>query len=385
MSVLQFPLSKFGTVDGAVKMLTHNSVFISSPLDLNDSFEMRPQWTQDHQNGDQASRMERDRTIANFPIYAEVSGKIQQIGNMPTPPAGDENEFNPKMKVEDQYGIAEGYNYPVARYLHETYRVLSLVENVIDTHQQLQRSHEGDVLMWAHYADMFQGVAILLDPEQFPNGLENPNGRLGFPINYRPERVSMPSWIYRYLSIDPSPLLHPDAVEALDKAMTTLLTTKSERWNYERELRMLYPMDMITTLEKFPEIEDRCPDCKANGTPFEKCATHTYRDAVHITGDAIVGIIFGPEVTSDSLSKIAPILREKRYEHLKLYRSSHNGQEYRMDYIEDSLDDIEIFQREFTNKVGLIKKHIKYAPDDSTSMMRFAAQKTVNLNQRRSS
>lgn len=48
-------------------------------------------------------------------------------------------------------------------------------------------------------------------------------------------------------------------------------------------------------------------------------------------------------------------------------------------------DDIEIFQRDFTDKIGLIKNHIKYAADGKRSMMRFAAQKTVNLSRRRSS
>ena len=384
MPIPQYPLCKFGTVDGAIKMLAHNCVFISSPMDLNDSFEMRPQWTQELQDDNHVFQAEKEHMLAEFPmIDATDPGNLKIINPKKAPRKAEPNEFNPKISVDQGYGLAESHNFSVAQYIHETYRVLSLVENVIDTTKSLQRSHEGDVLMWAHYGDQFQGAALLLDPEHFPNGLENPTGQRGFPINYQEKRLSLPSWIYHYLSIHPSPLIPAEAVEELDRSITSLLTTKSELWRYERELRMLYPMDTVTTKALFPEIEDRCPECKEKGKAKEQCENHCYRDAVTIDAKAIIGVVFGPEVAMQSLSQIASILRQPKYEHLKLYRSSHNDQEYRMDYIEDSLENIETFQNKHCDHVGIIKNHLEYNSDGSKKMMSFGARKTINLKQRR--
>jgi hypothetical protein len=361
-----------------MKMLQDNCVFISSPLDLNDSFEMRPKWTQELQDKRTEEMRAREKLMGGMTFHVLTDTGIQKnAGVFPHPTEESLDLFAPKMKVEDQYGIAEGYNYSVAEYIHDTYRVLSLVENVIDTTAKYQRSHWGDVLMWSHYGDMFQGAAVLLDPEHFPNGLENPNGGRGFPINYGVERVALPNWIYSYVAIKGSPPipLPTEKIEELDSVIAKLLTTKSKMWKYERELRMLYPMDMVTTPDKFPEVE---VPIKLDGV-----ATPAFRDAVTIEQKAIVGVIFGPEVTSDSLAQIAPIFQEKRYEHLKLYRSSHNGQEYQMDYMENSFEDIETFTREHTENVGMIKNHVDYLPDNTKRMHPFGARKTVNFNRRR--
>ena len=381
MAIPQFPLSKFGTVFSAREMLRTNTVFISSLLDLNDSFEMRPKWTQEHESRNHEYRVARDRAIAGFPVFAEMTpGEFTLQGPQPPPAADHDNKFNPKMNVDDQYGIAEGYNYSVAEYIHDIYRVLSLVEKVIDTTQILQRSHWGDVLMWSHYGDMFQGAAVLLDPEHFPNGLENPKGGRGFPIDYDDNRIALPGWIYDFVAVRDHPrsppiLVSPEEAEELDSSMTKLLTTKAKMWEYERELRMLYPMDMITTPDKFPEIEIH--------VTLDGVTVPAYRDEVTIDEKAIVGVVFGPEITCHSLAQIAPILREKRYEHLKLYRSAHNGQRHVLDYLEDKLEDIETFTREHTEHIGMIKNHVEFLPNHTMRMHPLGGKKTVNLNKRR--
>lgn len=381
MPVPKFPLAKFGTVFGALEMLRTNTVFISSPLDLNDSFEMRPQWTQEHENRNRERRKARDRAIAGLPIFAEViPGEFTLQGPQPPLAAGHDDKFNPRMNVGDQYGIAEGYNYSVAEYIHDIYRVLSLVAKVLDTTQPLQRSHGGDVLIWSHYGDMFQGAAVLLDPEYFPNGLDNPKGGRGFPITYDDNRVALPDWIYDFVAVKDHPhsppiLVSAKEVEELNAFMTQLLTTKAKMWEYEREFRMLYPMDMITTPDLFPEMP--------MPVTLEGVTAPAYRDAATINEKAIVGVVFGPEITCHSLAQIAPILREKRYEHLKLYRSAHNGQRHEMDYLEDKLDDIETFTREHTKHIAMIKDHVEFEKHTMRMVHPYGAKKTVNFNKRR--
>src|SRR4051794_17155942 len=53
-------LFKFCHADGAEKILGFESLFITSPLDLNDPFEMRPAWTDAHE-----SRFFRDQETRN--------------------------------------------------------------------------------------------------------------------------------------------------------------------------------------------------------------------------------------------------------------------------------------------------------------------------------
>jgi len=381
MAIPQFPLAKFGTVFGALEMLRTNTVFISSPLDLNDSFEMRPKWTQEHENRNHDYRVARDKAIVGWPVFAEMTpGEFTLQGPQPPPAADHDDKFNPKMNVDDQYGIAEGYNYNVAEYIHEIYRVLSLVEKMVDTTEKYQRSHWGDVLMWSHYGDMFQGAAVLLDPEHFPNGLENPKGGRGFPIDYDDNRVALPGWIYDFVAVKDHPgsppiFVSPEEAEELNSSMTKLLSTKAKMWEYEREIRMLYPMDMITTPGLFPEIE--IP------VTLDGVSTPAYRDSVTINEKAIVGVVFGPEITLHSLAQIVPILREPRHEHLKLYRSAHNGQRHVLDYLESSLEDIETFTREHTEHIAMIKDHVIFEGHTMRMLHPYGAKKTVNFNKRR--
>lgn len=363
-------------------MLRTNTVFISSPLDLNDSFEMRPKWTQEHENRNRDYRVARDKAIVGFPVYAEMTpGKFTLQDPLPPPAVDHDDKFNPRMNVEDQYGIAETYNYNVAEYIHEIYRVLSLVEKMVDTKEKYQRSHWGDVLMWSHYGDMFQGAAVLLNPEHFPNGMENLNGGPGFPIIYDDERVVLPGWIYDLVAVKDHPrsppiFVSPEGAEQLNASMTKLLSTKAKMWEYERELRMLYPMDMITTSDLFPEIE-----IPVN---LDGISTPAYRDAITINEKAIVGIVFGPEVTLHSFAQIAPILREPRYAHLKLYRSVHSGQHYVLDYIlENKLEDIETFTCEHTEQIAMIKDHVIFEGRSMRMGHPFGAKKTANFKKRR--
>jgi hypothetical protein len=61
---MSLPLCKFGNADGAAKILEFNTIFITSPLDLNDPFEMRPAWTNTHELEQFEERQIRDQLMA---------------------------------------------------------------------------------------------------------------------------------------------------------------------------------------------------------------------------------------------------------------------------------------------------------------------------------
>jgi len=133
---------------------------------------------------------------------------------------------------------------------------------------------------------------------------------------------------------------------------------------------------MITTPDLFPEVE--IP------VTLDGVSTPAYRDAVTLNEKAIVGIVFGPEVTIHSLAQIAPILREPRYEHLKLYRSAHNGQRHVLDYLlEDKFEDIVTFTREHTEHIAMIKDHVIFEGHSMRLVHPYGAKKTVNFKKRR--
>ena len=157
---MRFPFCKFSRAEGAQKILAFNSLFITSPMDMNDPFEMRPQWTQGHQDHQTDFLNWRNKMSGGMPLMICTTEGLKPGGVMPY--LGEE----PKRKVEDMWGFADEYNRAVMEFLHQQFRILSLVRRVLDVENDYYNSRSEDLLMWAHYADMFQGIAILLDPVQ---------------------------------------------------------------------------------------------------------------------------------------------------------------------------------------------------------------------------
>lgn len=78
---MRFPLCKFTSAGAALKMLKGNVVFITSPMDLNDPFEMRPSWRQEHENAERKFRQWRNDSAAGMPLLIPMKdGTIVQSG-----------------------------------------------------------------------------------------------------------------------------------------------------------------------------------------------------------------------------------------------------------------------------------------------------------------
>src|SRR5678815_3061261 len=104
---MRFPFCKFSSAESAQKILDFNSVFITSPMDINDPFEMRPQWTQEHQDHQSDFRNWLNRISAGMPLMICTTEGLKPGGVVPY--RGEE----PKRKVEDMWGFADEYNRTV--------------------------------------------------------------------------------------------------------------------------------------------------------------------------------------------------------------------------------------------------------------------------------
>jgi hypothetical protein len=367
---MKHPLCKFCSAEGAAKILENNCIFITSPMDLNDPFEMRPAWTQSHEDSQHELRNRMNKMVAGMPLLIATVDGLVSDGTMPD--LGAETS----MRVENQIGIADSYTHQVSEFLHNNFRILSLVKNVIDTTKEFSQSRSEETLMWAHYADMFQGVGILIDPRYFNIGERPEKRKRGFTVKYQKGRIALPVWFYHALqgwSIDISCEMESE----LEDRLFALLTTKSRLWKYEQEARMVYNTKNLTTGKDFTEIHDACPACRQRGIPLEKCQNPVFRDAVKIPAKAIVGVVFGAECTN--VEQLLSILKEDRYKHVKLYWSALSGHDYHVDYLESSANDIAIFQRAHAERVAMAKGHVCYSKDGGETIMPFAALKGINF------
>ena len=348
------PLCKFCTADGAAKILEFNSIFITSPLDLNDPFEMRPAWTNTHE-----LEQHEERQIRN-----ELTGGLY-------------GSVEPPVPVENQIGIADHYNHQAFEDLHTRFRVLSLLPSIVTAGASHTESKPEDVLMWSHYGDHNQGVCLILDPAKFNNGLRVG----GFPVDYSNDRKGMPVELYSTWRR----LLAPRTEEAaqalhdlLYRNYIEILTRKSPLWNYEGEIRMIYETSARNPVDDFDQIFFACPVCVRVGRSKDQCRQNVYRDTVKMPADAILGVVVGADCPLSFLEPILQQLQSERYSHVKLYWATLHSSRYRMHYTEVPADHLQTYQRDHTERIGMAKKHFARVNGELT-MPPFGAQKTINF------
>ncbi|MEZ5405520.1 MAG: DUF2971 domain-containing protein [Verrucomicrobiia bacterium] len=301
-------LFKFSSAKGALDILKNNSIFITSPLDLNDPFEMRPAWTNEHENKFYQDQLQKSQLITGMPIIVAHKDKFGSGGNMPYyPPQSPIN-------VEHQRGIADRHNEPVFRDLHSKFRILSLVSSLFNLDQPGNESDEKSTLMWAHYADKFQGVCLALDPSQFDNGLQ----QNGFPVKYLPTRQELPPSHYNIWSIpetlptehvhDPESNLYLNSEEKharYNQKLLQLLSHKSPVWQYENEVRMIYDTEKLQSETFYRLLRFPCMKCWERGiTDPLKCKNSFFKDAIKLPASAILAVIFGHDCMFDMVDKI---------------------------------------------------------------------------------
>lgn len=347
-------LCKFTTAHGAEKILAFNTIFITSPLNLNDPFEMRPAWT----NSLEMSQYE-DRQLGNA-MTGGLYGAQQPI------------------PVEHGFGIADHHNQEVFEELHRHFRVLSLLPPILDPSNTYGDSKAEDVLMWAHYGDNNQGVCLILDTEKFNNG----DQAGGYPVEYKDERNSMPPDRYQVwsrLGADRGEVATQARHESLYNAYIGILTRKSPQWEHEREIRMIYSKGERNPIDDFGMVELSCPVCAGRGRPLKECNHPCHRDTIKMPTEAILGVVFGADCPSEYGDPILKVLAAPRYAHVKVYRSALHASEYFMQYMEHSREHLKGDLLSHTKMVGLAKHHYRSDGKGGMTMPPWGARKTINF------
>lgn len=378
---MQKVLFKFCSGDGAVNILNGNAIFVTSPLDLNDPFEMRPAWTGEHERRFYQDQLTRSKMIAGLPVMAAVKGgKLKPAGAMPyiSP--------QPPSTVEHQHGTSDGHNAGPFQVLHSQFRVLSLVGDLFDLGKGEGESDIHAILMWSHYADQFQGVCLALDPSHFHNGIR----ASGYPVVYRPERQSLPPSYYdcwQSLALGNSGSLYQTDQESglvlkpADRAeldrhrYLNLLTHKSPAWGYEHEVRMIYDLPSLAGSSHYRKIEFPCETCSRKKLSAAQCKHALYRDAIHLPPEAIRAVIFGTDCPMDIVRQVLTILSGTQYSNVQLYWSSLHSARYAVQYLKSDPTYIKFIQEHRAKDLAYAKHHV-YRKGESIELR--SSRKGVN-------
>jgi len=371
-------LFKFCTASGGAKILETRSLLITSPLDLNDPFEMRPAWTEAHSKRHQEDQEQRNKMVAGSPMLVATKDGLKPSG------------FTPRLKepemvpVDNQLGIADMHNQRVFRELHRRYRVLCFSTGILD----IGRSHDvsdKDNLMWAHYAESFQGVCIGVDPAKFENGIK-PGG---FQVDYSPARVHLPPSFYDVnqkmtaerviaesipFTKDPETglfLMDHTREEIIEDQFISLLTHKSPAWKYEQEIRMIYDLDATKRSPDYLRQTFPCGPCLQQKKTAETCShRRTYRDAVRLPAEAITAVILGSDISRQDASVILDLLAPPDFAHVNVYWCSLHSDKYILQYNQDRMTSEERYslfmQRLREKNVADAKGHIRHADKGMT-------------------
>lgn len=383
---------KFCTAAGGAAILRSRSLFITSPLDLNDPFEMRPAWTDAHEKRHLEDQETRNAMMAGKPLIAAMEGgKPQRIGTMP------KLAEQPVTPVEHHRGIADMHNEKVFRLLHQRYRILSFSTDIIALDESYADSNEKTTLLWSHYADSFQGVCLAFDSTQFENGLK-PGG---FRVDYSPSRTGLPPSFY-----DDYPNLTADKVEfggvpfeedsesglllmehnreeKFRDQLIKFLAQKSPAWEYEHEVRMIYELKAIQASSSYTQPRFACEDCRrANKTP-EQCENATDRDAIRLPAAAIRAVIFGTDTSKAEVAEILALLDTPDFARVGIYWSSLHSDRYVLQYNRDQRTGGERYsvfiQEQRARQIAGAKGHMRFTKERTQYI---AAKKTVNYLQK---
>lgn len=378
-------LFKFCSASGACAILSENSIFVTSPLDFNDPFEMRPGWTDEHSRRQFRDREVRRRLTQGSSLFIATKAGLVNGGSLPAiPPEAT------LPGVDSQFGIADMHNRGVFSDMHRSFRVLCLVSGILDQ----ARSEPDDTLMWAHYADQFQGVCLALDPTKFFNGFR-PGA---YKVDYRPDRQSLPPAnydVWQQLQQGPAPVGYvTDPGSGLDLSprqqaelnqhhYINLLTHKSPAWKYENEVRMIYDYPALAASAHHKRFETACENCKSDKRPAKKCENPVFRDAIVLPAEAVTAVIFGTDCPLDSVKSLFDVLSDRAFAHVATYWSDLHPAKYAVRYREGDRSYIEMMQRMRTEHIAYAKHHLERDSDDGLKIK--AAKKGVNFLPRKKS
>lgn len=363
------PVFKFGDADGAAKILANNTIFVTSPLDLNDPFEMRPAWTEDLARRDYERRLQRDLHITGLPIYTPTeNGGIGFVGTKPAP---EKREFVPP---ENEYGLADMHHTRAFGALAQNFRVLSFATEVFDPSERHADSRSHATLMWSHYGDQFQGICLVFDDSKLHHGLTE-GGRM---VDYDLDRAELPPDYYNdftearcqvdgleFSAAGVAGILLPTfrRHEIYKERFIDLLTRKAGVWEYEKEKRFIYGYPELKKGEHYYKLQFACDTCKAAKRDLEDCKVPRYRDCLKFPSEAVVAVAFGSDINTHMMADVTEALRHPDYSHVKTYYTRIHPFDYRVRYVEDSIENIITLQRSWAAEFNASRGHEQYSPD----------------------
>ncbi|MBN8688544.1 MAG: DUF2971 domain-containing protein [Chitinophagales bacterium] len=242
--------NKFGQ-----RLLTHNQVYFASPDEFNDPFDgaLPFRYKESEMTPDNIFRKLREMTIRSNPHLPE--SEIQQI-----------------CYTRQSTGVFENgqywkENYPYFKNnINTRFGILSLSQK------------RDDILMWSHYADSHRGYCVGLDKVLLYERCQGVLGR----VNYSDEFPEIGLF-------DENPF-----------SLTILTTTKSTKWEYEDEYRIV----------------------RIDGA----------KQVINLPNEAILEIILGcnmPEADKVEIHSIA----KKKFPHARVYESQINLHSFKLDLL----------------------------------------------------
>jgi hypothetical protein len=253
-------LYKFLSFD-RISALEDGLIRLTQPGDLNDPFEIRPVISQVLSQDERTKALEDAAKIDLAPILAAKGLPEEQIVDFLKRAVGRiESHISPYLD-RALAGVTEVINNRILpEGVNKVFGVMSLTESSLSS------------LMWAHYGQSYQGLAIELDTQSLffktPEGVHEDIGGVR-KVLYSPQRPT-----FDFVSED---------TPSID-----FLFTKPPEWSYEREWRFLRPLKLATKVvqrEPFP--------------------IHLFE----IPPNAITGIVLGFRVSRANFDTVSKLLR----------------------------------------------------------------------------
>jgi len=246
-----------------IDVLQNLSIRFTQPYFFNDPFEVSPIFNS-LVNSDKYDQWFEESVLANFSVENVLDSKREEIRNafgfiLALNPGNEQafeellssfkfvidkrKFFNASKKLLKPIFILsnkdqrEMMNSAVALELGRTFGILSLSKSI------------DNELMWAHYCESYNGFAIGFDSTHnwFDRKI-SPNDRIRQLVNV--------NYVTDFVKFDG---YDPDNEEQSQRFMSDIFHTKSSKWEYENEIRMILPLDRVENfinsdvyLEPFP-------------------------------------------------------------------------------------------------------------------------------------
>lgn len=292
-----------------IDVLKNQMIRFTQPVSLNDPFEMKPY----------IESLADDEFIKGLLCVLGEDGAKNVFAGIISDVLDDIRD--PPESFVAGFNAECGYNYTGSYYNGYRYSETFIYEFVEDTKRRMPEFRNAlfsklneigvlslttvrdDIPMWAHYAQSNKGFVIEFDGnhEFFNQSTDSDNlyGHLQS-VTYSEERPGCHSLLEE-------PLMHD------------VLFVKSERWNDEREWRLLQPLKNGRRLEEEGEV-----------------VLDDYEQPIYLFPfplTCVAGIIFGSRMSKANKSEICHILSTDHYSHVKRYQAVLDDKKFELNIV----------------------------------------------------